>query len=218
MLLSIKQSVRACGRADLHGLCNMASITYSKLSSVWAKSGHPCGLLSITDPSWHHFHTHQQSIAARSIMSFKQLLETWCVAVTGSVLIIPPLQCDVALTSTPSQLNSKHHCTWWWSVWEWHVGQVFLPHLYYTVSMCKLFAWVQLVIVINKTEKSHKDKCVCVCVCVYTHTHTLLTVGTDTLKNYSIVYHRMKAWTVSWFECVNVADMHNRPNGITYST
>lgn len=132
----------------------------------------------------------------------------WCVAVTGSVLIIPLLQCNVALTSIPSQLNSKHH----WSVWEWHVGQVFLPHLYFIVSMCKLFAWGQLAIVINKTEKSHKDKHVCMC------THTVPTVWTDTLKNYSRVYNRMKAWTVSWFECVNVADMHNRPNGVNYST
>jgi hypothetical protein len=76
MLHSMKQSVRACGRADPHGLCNMASITCSKLSGVWTKSGRPCGLLSITDPSWHHFHTHQHIIEARSIMSFKRLLET----------------------------------------------------------------------------------------------------------------------------------------------
>jgi len=76
MLNSIKQSVRAYGPADLHGLRNMASITCSKLSGVWAKSGCPCGLLSITDPSWHHFHIHPQSIAAKGIMSLNQLSET----------------------------------------------------------------------------------------------------------------------------------------------
>ena len=42
-----------------------------------------------------------------------------------TVLIIPPLlQCGVALTIASFQLNSKHHCTWWWSVWKCHVASM----------------------------------------------------------------------------------------------
>jgi hypothetical protein len=49
--IHFKRSARACCRADLSGLGNMASITRSILSGVRAENGGPCGLLSSTDPS-----------------------------------------------------------------------------------------------------------------------------------------------------------------------
>jgi hypothetical protein len=49
--IRLKPSARACGRADLRGLRNMASLTRSKLSGMRAENGRPFGLLSFTDPS-----------------------------------------------------------------------------------------------------------------------------------------------------------------------
>jgi len=100
----------------------------STLSGVWAERGHPCGLLSFTDPSWCHFSPHHTTVLQPEHHIFESAEKPHCVTVTDSVLIIPPLlQCGVALTIASFQLNSKHHCTWWWSVWKCHIAstQVF---------------------------------------------------------------------------------------------
>ena len=120
-LHSFKWDVRACRRADLRGLLNMASLPCSTLSGAGTENGHPCGLLSFTDPSWCLFDTHNSRVLQ---LGASCLWNCWwkprCAAVTDSILINNSTAAfGVALTSAPSQLNSKCHCTWWRSVQKW---------------------------------------------------------------------------------------------------
>jgi len=99
----------------------MVSPPHFTLSGARTENGHPCVLLSFTDPSWCLFDTHNNRVLQPGAL---HLWNCWwkpcCVAVTNSVLINNSTATfSVALTSTPSQLNSKCHCTWWWSVRKW---------------------------------------------------------------------------------------------------
>jgi len=90
MLNSLKWSARACCRADLRRLRNMASLTCSILLVVSAESGHPCGLLSFTHPSWCHFDTHNCRVFWLGALRLRNCCQKpHCFVVTDSVLIIP---------------------------------------------------------------------------------------------------------------------------------
>jgi hypothetical protein len=96
----------------------MTSLTYCTLSGAGTENGRPCGLLSFTDPSWCHFDTHNSRVLQ---LGASHLWNCWqkprSLAVTNSILVNNYAAAfNVALTSTPSQLNFKHHCTWWRSV------------------------------------------------------------------------------------------------------
>jgi len=87
-LHSFKRSARPCRRADLRGFRNIASLTGYTLSDVRAGNGRPCGLLSLTDFSWHHFDTHNNRVLR---LGASRLWNSWrkprSVTVTDSVVI-----------------------------------------------------------------------------------------------------------------------------------
>lgn len=85
-------------------LRNMAPLTCSTLSGVQTKCGRPCGLLSFTEPSSHHFDMHNTKVlqlGASHLWNCTQKL--CCVAVTDSALI------NNSIATT--QCCTNHHCT-----------------------------------------------------------------------------------------------------------
>lgn len=119
-LLSFKPSARACCWADLWGLHNMASLTYSTWLGLDTKHRCPWGLLSITDPSWCHFNTHKSNYCSQVHHVFQTVVGNtlyrcnWLCCDTlfhscNEVLHWPALHFNLTAKSTRQMLVRKHH-------------------------------------------------------------------------------------------------------------
>jgi hypothetical protein len=95
-----KRSARACRRVDLPGLCNMASLIRSILSGTGAENGRP---------SWRHLDIHKSRVLRLGASRFGNCYRK------PRLCFDKQFHCRNWMLHWPCQLNSKHHCTWWWS-------------------------------------------------------------------------------------------------------
>ena len=93
--------------------------------TLWATPGllQDCFTFTITYPSWRHYDTQSSRVLQQGASClWKYCWKPHCAAITDC--FDKQFHCCSALLHWPAlhRLNSIHHCTWWWSVWERHVA------------------------------------------------------------------------------------------------